>query len=652
MVDCSMQMYSIFRRVSAHFPVILILIGIIGILITGVVIGRPDLMIRSLVLVIPFILAGALLFVKKGVRNGLEEISTYGRVRFHHLSMVYIVSLVTSIVSLYANNDRPLEYFLLIFLMSGLIFLQILKSDSRVKIAIVLTEILALSLCLIWGVTLNYPLYYGGTDTLQHLYLIGTIIDTGYINGLGDSYINFPLFHILIGISFQICGLPLQTTLFIVMGLIWQVGIIVAYLIFKKLTRSSSLALIACLLFALNAAVMQFGMYPVTRSFAFVFYLFMLLLLMPPHAKRLKIFLIQAIFLISLILTHHFTALLAVFIFTIIYIINNYVIRSSQDERVDGTFIMLYIVAFFSYLVYIAYIFTKTTISSKMLAILSEETTNVGEIASDPNYASAFIVNNSYAGIALFLSLLGIGYILMRAQRHSRGDLFIVLICLVSLVLYVPGAQYLLSIADDFLFYRVELLVAPFVVLGMAIGIKYLLNWDSGIDRRYGHFHGAIVLICVIIVVAATLSSTLANSNSVDSSDLNRSGGNSRYFSGSEVASLSFMPRNADHSMPLYSDYNVMRDKYHLGNFNSLNVLISGNTTYITEGYVILRADKLLATDTLMFSSNGRMNQDNPYYLSKQPDETNILYQLERECAIYDNGAVVIYLMNHGGNIH
>lgn len=646
------QLRSLLRHIYSYFPIILILVGIAGILITGVVIGRPDLAVRSLVLAIPLILAGVLLLFNKRANNGLGEISTHGWVRFGHLSMIFIILMILSIIVLYINHDRPLEYFLLILLMSGLIFLQILKSDSKMKVIIVLMELSILSLCLIWGVTLNYPLYYGGTDPLPHLYLIDTIADTGHIDELGASYVNFPLFHILIDTSFQICGLPLQTTLFLVMGLIWPIGIIVIYLIAIKLQQSRSLALIACLLFALNAAVIQFGMYPVTRSFAFIFYLFIILQLIPPHTKPSKYFFIQAIFLISLILAHHFTALLSIFIFLFIYIINIIVIKSPQEERVSGTFVTLFGVAFFTYLGYIAYVFTKSTISVNMRKFMSKETTNVSGIVSDHQYALAFIINNSYAGIALFLSLLGVGYIIMKTQRHSRRDYFIALICLLSLALYVPGAQYLLSVADDFLFYRIQLLLAPFIALGMAIGIKYLLSWNAGIDRPHRHSHGLLVLICVMVVMVTAFSSILSNNNSADSSDLRHDNSNTRYFLTSEITSLLFTSHHANSSLPLFSDYFTMRNKYHLSDFDSLKVLTSGNTTYISEGYVILRIDELVTTDTLALSSDGSIDADAPYRLSDQPDDTNILHQLDRECAIYNNGAVEIFLMGYRGDYY
>ena len=155
----------------------------------------------------------------------------------------------------------------------------------------------------------------------------------------------------------------------------------------------------------------------------------------------------------------------------------------------------------------------------------------------------------------------------------------------------------------------------------------------------------SLVAISTMIVIIVTFSSMLSNSNSVDSSDLNLGQGDSRYFSAAEVSSILFVSKTADITAPLYSDYYVMRDKYHLQDFDSLNVLTGGNITYIEEGYVIFRINELLTTDTLMFSSSGWISQDVRYNLSVQPDDTNIILYLDKECAVFNNGAVKVHLV-------
>lgn len=614
------------HRLPVLLPLLLIFVGMAGIVITGVIMNRPDLTLRSLVLVIPLILAGVLLLLLNTSRNKSDAMPTFRWPRFSHLVMIFTTLSILSIIILYINNHRPLEYFIIVSFISGLIFLQILQCDSRIKRSIILVEISALSLCLIWGVTLNYPLYYGWTDVLPHLNIIDSIITSGHIAGRSNYYGNFPLFHTIISISYYVCGLPLQTTHFLVTGLIWPIGIIVTYLIFRKFSDSTPLVLIACLLFAMNAEVIQYGAYSITRSFAFILYLFAILTLLPSKNHGSKTFFIQVIFSIALILTHHFTALLALFIFIILSMIYNYVSKNTSDEKVSDSFVMLYGVAFLSYLFYVAHTFTGSIWSRFISLLTSDEAATVIDVAPGRQSGIFFIIEHSYAAFALFLSLLGIGYLLSNKDKYIRKKKFIILLCLFSLPLFVPGAQYLLSIVNDSMVYRIALLVSPFIVFGMALGIWYLLGYRGKVKQSKRNPTISIALICAAIVFASTFSSMLSNSNNSDSPDLNFSGIDRGYFSAPEVSSLLFIGNNAERSLPLFSDYYVVRNTYHLGDFHSRNILTDEDDSYLQGGYVVLRMSELSNMDV----------SSSPYdsYLSR---EGNI---------IYDNGAVKAFLIH------
>lgn len=642
MVLLSTQLRLLIRRLIRLYPLFLIAIGLIGFMALGIIMNRLDLAIRSLTLVIPLISVGVLLLIKKGPQRRLDEIIIGKWPRFSHLTMIYVITIIISIIILYVNKERPLEYFVLISLISGLIFLQILQSDNVVKSSIILIEILVLLLCLIWGVTLNYPLYYGWTDTLSHLYYIGTIIDTNHINGLGGNYINFPLFHILISISVRICNLTPQPALFLVMGLIWSIGVIVTYLIFRNLLKSIPLALTACLLFALNAEVIQYGIYPVTRSLGFIFFLYVILLLLPSYKNNLKQLALQIIFVIALILTHHFTALLATILFILLFIITNLIIKSPFEFRISGKFIVLFGAALLTYLIIFTDMFAKNMniLLSKLFSSSSTGAPTATEVSYDLLDSFIFVIANSYAGMIFFLSLLGIGCLLIKKRGGNQKVTFIVLIGLLSLPFYIPGLQYFSFAAEIFLLYRFKLLVAPFVVLTMAIGIIYILGWINKSNHSGIRSRKIATPLCVMIVLATTFFSMLSNGNSIDSSDLNYNMDDSRYFSVTEVSSLAFMQKKANHAIPLYSDYHVVRDRYHLNNFTSLKILSDGDTTNIQKGYVLLRINELIIRGTLEFS-NGL------YHIHEKPDHANIIYYLERESTIYDNSYVNLYSMDY-----
>ena len=119
--------------VFLFFPPLLNPNGSAGLLFTGIAIGRTDLTIRSMVLVGPLILAGVFLYINRGTRSHISDALSFGRTGFINLSLLYILLLIISIIIIHTNYDRPLEYFVIISIISGIIFIQTLHADSKFR---------------------------------------------------------------------------------------------------------------------------------------------------------------------------------------------------------------------------------------------------------------------------------------------------------------------------------------------------------------------------------------------------------------------------------------------------------------------------------------------------------------------------------------
>lgn len=640
-----------FSKIMVLFPHLLILIGLLGIIITLFVMKRPDLTIRSLVLILPLFISGILLIRCKGNKEyKRSRFTRYNLARFNHLTLVFLLILFICIISLYQNSERPLEFFLLISSASGIIFYQIFLSNSSIRQAVILLEISIVSLTLIWGVTLNYPLYFGGTDPLQHLYIIDAITNLNHVSIPDSDYNSFPLFHILIAIGAQLSGLPLTISLFVIMGLIWQIGILTAYIYFKKLTGSNSLALVACLMFALNSSVIYHGMYPVTRSLAFIFFLLMLYLLLVPSKNNHKNNILMSIITLALILTHHYTAMLVIPLLILYYAIYSFTVRNLKKRKYVAMYTIFYSTSFISYLLLTNYSLVKKIIISNLNSLLSEGPTNIESVVSHTSYALSFIVNNSYSAFALLLSLLGIGYIFYSKHDYIlSNDRLIGVLCVVSLIFFIPGPFDILPISDIFILYRFELLVSPFIALGMAYGIMFIIRQRRNEHSSNNHVKSKpnylVISICTTIVILTVISSLISNNNNIDSSEMVPIKDSPRYFTTSEINSLLFMSSKADTSLAIYSDYYVIRDRYHLPDFKPLRVLTGGNISYIDEGYVIFRNEALKNLDVLIFSPNGQVGSNYPYHLSEQSHESNIILNLKEQGLSYNNGAVWISII-------
>jgi len=256
-------------RTSSLFPYLLLLTAGLGIGIT-LVLGRMDLTVFSLVLVVPMVLAAAILLASKkaNVKEGLSPGSGF---RFSHLFLTNILVLVISVTTLVSYATRPLTYFILVSVSSGLILLQVFNSRAKYGDSLIILQISLLSLNLIWGLTLKYPLYFGDTDLLVHMNLADTILKTGHVETYYIDYQNYPLYHILTAIGVGVTGLSERTALFIIMGLVWQLGILFSFLVFRSMSSSPRIALVGSLFFALASQVIFYGSYSIARSLAFVF---------------------------------------------------------------------------------------------------------------------------------------------------------------------------------------------------------------------------------------------------------------------------------------------------------------------------------------------------------------------------------------------
>ena len=226
------------RIITSVLPYVLFLSGVGGFAFAYIVIG-PDYGYKSLIYVIPVILA-ALILISRSKTDSRFILIYINRLSFTHLVLITILLYIVSIIILISSPTRSWAYFIVIAIISGLIFTQTLCKRSVSTDYLIIFEIILLSLNLIWGVSIKYPLYFGDTDVFLHLHYIETVVQTGHITSIGLDYKYFPLFHIFNAMGVDITGLSLKSSMFIFSGVLWQAGILFAYLVFKKLSNSST----------------------------------------------------------------------------------------------------------------------------------------------------------------------------------------------------------------------------------------------------------------------------------------------------------------------------------------------------------------------------------------------------------------------------
>jgi hypothetical protein len=262
---------------ATKFPYLIVLGIIVGIAAT-VLINRLDYAVRALIYIIPGLLAAICIW--KVYRSGEKYPTTLILMQAHRkfFQMLFVVLFALSLLALYFSPTRPWYYFVLLTLLFCCIFLQIF-SDT-VKPSVILFEISCVMGNLIFGLQLKYPLYFGLTDIIPHLYLSTVTFLSGHIipADLDYSYAWFPLYHIFIAEGMNLLGIDVKTAFILLTSLSFIVMIWVVYLLFFQITKNTQTSLLICLFFATTPVVITYSTYVVTRVmavFGFIFFLYL-----------------------------------------------------------------------------------------------------------------------------------------------------------------------------------------------------------------------------------------------------------------------------------------------------------------------------------------------------------------------------------------
>ena len=636
----SRRISSLIEFLIPLFPYILLATAIFGVL-AAIAVNSLELTIGPLSLAAPICLAASLLVILK--RRDILSFYDVNLDRYSSklLILPFFIIFIISCLILVENETRPPTFFFLFSLASGVVVYQIMRCRSKLKHIVVLFEIVLLSLILIWGLNLRYPLYYGWTDILAHLHFIDVIIMTGSTHSLELTYQSFPLFHIAIATCNEILDLPLTDCYFFCMGLVWQVGILFSYLLFKRLSLSSDAALISCLLFAFGSQVIFYGAYSVTRSLAFVFFLILIYILHRGQTSiGIRITFMMMITAIALMLTHHHTALFTISLLTIMLILKRITVGESEQGPFNVKFMAALLLSFLLYLLLFAFDFTSDTITFFLRRLSYVGASGGGFVSIQNGYllTPEIILNSIVLGISLF----GIGNMLgFGRKKPSRYEVYIASICLVFLFLYLPSIISLIPFSDTLLLYRLRLLVSPFIALAMAQGLMGI--YGATLLWRNSRFKmPAASILLVSIVIATTFIATISEGNAIDSPFMANGHNDSGYFSTSDIASFMFFSTNSEYAESLFSDYSTIRDTYHLNSQISKEIIRSGNIDYIDEGYVLLRISQLESDHCLLFRDFGS-TKNYCYSIDNSDNQSNIMSNLYGHHLIYNDGGVRIH---------
>ena len=477
--------------------------------------------------------------------------------------------------------------------------------------------------------------------------MIDTIVKTSHTAGLDASYLYYPLYHIFNAIGVEITDMSIKTTLFVLMGLAWQVGILFAFLLFKKLSTSVRFALIACLIFAASSQIIFYASYPIARSLAFVFMMCWLYLILSRADKDTRYLFLSLIVMSALIMTHHLNVLFIIPILILFYLCQLVFIGKTEPNRlINPLFIFLFSISCISYLIWVS-----STLSESMFPAIFRELTQMNfYLQSNPSagYGFSVILGVIYFSFALFLSLLGMRIVFEHLK--STGKILIAgvfaLAGFIMLILYIPGPVDLLQLANIIMTSRAQLMVTPFIAFLMAYGISQVIQMKE-ISRPSFTTKFASYILPAILVITATFFAAIATGNAQDNDDFpNTSIFDTPYFTNSELASFSFLNAETDGLSPLFADYQTVRNEYSLNNITMKEVIRSGDISYIRNGYLILRIGELNRKGALSFYLTGAARSAYRYSIDPLDSKSDIQANLEIQNKIYDDVYVQIFTIH------
>lgn len=634
--------HKMLRFVASVFPLLIIAMVAAGIAI-AYIIDRPDFAIRGLLVAVPAIFSA--IFLSKMYRKDIghnESLLKGISLNQRTAVLAFITLYLLSIISLFLSTTRTYYYFALVTLIYVLILNQIFSKSSNTNI--ILVELFLSSLNLIYSVTLKYPLYFGGTDIMSHLFLVEVTNLSGHVipADLSTFYASFPLFHILNSEFSYLLGLDLQTSYFIGSGVIYSVLIVFIYYILFKTTNNSTLSLLTCLVYSVSSTVIYYGMYMITRTIAYAGFILILYMLYKKDSNNHGYAYQGLAILVTVfvVIAHQVSAAQIAIVLFLLLVCERIL---SDEKYVNGTFLSLFSAMFIGYWFYFADVFVEELLQSRSNLQFYEEfqikdTVQIG-------YEWIYIIQHLDVSVFLFFALIGIGYLLwdrIKADKRNYVDYMSVfaLFGLVTLVLYIPTPiQTLWQTMTLFRFDRFMLLISPFMAFIMAAGIYLLFTYLSNSGKKPRWLIVISVLMAVFVFVSVLYSGP---ESKVLLSDPVR-----KYFTADEIAGFDYFMDHVDSGSELHSDYNVDRffiqenfsrsEEFGLPFFNSYMIAdVEEVPTYY--GYVILR-EKQFMNGGIYFGGGS----SNFIYDSEEGNDVALSGSLSKYNKIYSNYGVELY---------
>jgi hypothetical protein len=501
---------NIFVNINKQINIIPIfaIISCLIVILLLLILNLYNFLILCLYFIIPLILSSAVyLYFNDNTKLSYSKCDQ--KSYFKIAVSIFYCLLTTAILILWTNNQRNNLFYIILTFIGLIIFLKIIYFElTKIRIGVIISEVCILSLLLIWGVTLNYPLYVGSTDILVHIYYVKEILKNGFVTANFGIYMDFPLWHILNGEILLAMGgeFSVSQCLFITSGILYSSIILIIYKLCKILTNNSMISLFSTLLLCFSTGFLVYGMYAVSRSIELVFFanVFMLIFIIYSkfsHRNSQKYSALILFFITILILFHPASMPFIIIILLITWVIQGMYLKDNKTKLISNNIIIFTIVTTLAYWIYR---------SQQMIELFVRETTSLSfEMTSFTNktYFNPYfeLFNYLQYSCALFVIFIGI-YSSFKLNNNDIRMRIIAILSIFLMPLSFPGPLLIIEKFMNVNLLRFELFsVVIFAIVG-AVGLKKIIE----VFHNKKHI---IIIIFLFILILSSISNDFVSSD-------------------------------------------------------------------------------------------------------------------------------------------
>lgn len=504
------------------------LAGVLGFYVV-LVVGRSRFMAFFLIMLFSLITFDTYYF-KNSFSQLIPQLNQQYREVLCDSRLPIILALVT--LSIFLLFGQRLVLLLLIALAITLGIGVVNNSSTSQGRAIGIGVIASMSLLLIISESLKGALYVGSGDSLVHLNIIDTIIQTGDTEGAAQSRLMpYLLFHIYISGVTQLFGLAVPETASLILAIAFQVVVLYVYLITSRESNPTAGAVAAALLGTLPPVVYA-GSLVHYRSWSFV-YLGLFIYFITSKRNHQRFGGVLVVVSVIWVFTHHVSIVFAGSFLTAIAIGG---MLSKQNRRPFLFLIVLFVIFFHRYVVLTDGL--KTLITWIFFTSPSAEGVTSGGYQVVYNGDILSLIKSSlptFLNYIYYIPLIGIGgYGLAQVltMRTERIDLrFLAPVSIISIIIFIPNPVWIPmeGLAE---IPRWHLISAPFVVIPLGIGISAAIPQSSASEISPA---SVLMLFTVIalLVVSAPMNGGLENTAGYEKQP-------QRFFTNEEVKMMDF----------------------------------------------------------------------------------------------------------------